>query len=111
MKKLSLDGQSLSLDDFQPLLSEDLSGAGAGISLSVSKAAMKRVSQARKLVEDHVRAGNIVYGLTTGFGKLKSVAIDEENLEELQRNLVLSHCCGVGEPMPSRRCAPPRSCA
>ena len=99
-KKLSLDGLSLSLDDFQPLLCEDLAGSKPGLSLSVPKAAMQRVARARKLVEDHVQAGNVVYGLTTGFGKLKSVAIDEENLEELQRNLVLSHCCGVGAAMP-----------
>jgi histidine ammonia-lyase len=52
------------------------------------------------MVERHVRAGDVVYGLTTGFGKLKSVAIATRDLAELQRNLVLSHCCGVGEPMP-----------
>jgi histidine ammonia-lyase len=58
------------------------------------------VQRARDLVEQHVRAGDVVYGLTTGFGKLKSIAIGRADLVELQRNLVLSHCCGVGEPMP-----------
>jgi len=41
-----------------------------------------------------------VYGLTTGFGKLKNVAIGRADLPALQRNLILSHCCGVGAPMP-----------
>jgi len=96
--KIALDGKSLALDDFQPLLD---GGAGArGLTLSVTAAAKKRVRVARRMVEQHVAAGDVVYGLTTGFGKLKSVAIAAEDLEELQRNLVLSHCCGVGDPLP-----------
>ena len=41
-----------------------------------------------------------VYGVNTGFGKLASLKIAPEHTATLQRNLVLSHCCGVGEPMP-----------
>jgi len=41
-----------------------------------------------------------VYGVNTGFGKLASVKIDPEDTEKLQKNLILSHCCGVGDPMP-----------
>lgn len=40
-----------------------------------------------------------VYGVNTGFGKLASVRIASEDTETLQRNLILSHCCGVGEPL------------
>jgi len=90
---LRLDGQSLSLDDLAPL------ARGADLQLSVTKDAKSAVKRARKLVEDHVAAGDVIYGLTTGFGRLKSVAIATEDLETLQKNLVLSHCCGVGEPM------------
>lgn len=42
-----------------------------------------------------------VYGVNTGFGKLASVRIAPEDTARLQRNLILSHCCGVGEPMPA----------
>jgi histidine ammonia-lyase len=90
---LSLDGTSLSLAALAPVL------AGAPVELRVAKAALARVRAARKLVDDHVEAGDIVYGLTTGFGKLKSVAIARADLAELQRNLVLSHSCGVGAPL------------
>jgi hypothetical protein len=38
-----------------------------------------------------------IYGVNTGFGKLASVRIAPEDTETLQRNLILSHCCGVGE--------------
>jgi histidine ammonia-lyase len=41
-----------------------------------------------------------VYGVNTGFGKLASIKIAPEDTATLQRNLILSHCCGVGEPMP-----------
>jgi histidine ammonia-lyase len=44
--------------------------------------------------------GEPVYGINTGFGKLASVRIPGSDLETLQRNIVLSHAAGVGEPMP-----------
>ncbi|EJF85564.1 histidine ammonia-lyase [Candidatus Bartonella washoeensis] len=40
-----------------------------------------------------------VYGINTGFGKLASIKIDAHNVDVLQRNLILSHCCGVGTPL------------
>lgn len=43
-----------------------------------------------------------VYGVNTGFGKLASVKIAQPDLAQLQENLILSHCCGVGDPIPSR---------
>ncbi|MBC7477015.1 MAG: histidine ammonia-lyase, partial [Pseudorhodobacter sp.] len=43
-----------------------------------------------------------VYGVNTGFGKLASLKIARADTATLQRNLILSHCCGVGEPMPRR---------
>ena len=42
-----------------------------------------------------------VYGINTGFGKLASVRIAHGDLTTLQRNLILSHCCGVGQPLPA----------
>ncbi len=52
-----------------------------------------------------IAAGNEpVYGINTGFGKLASIKIDAADTATLQRNLILSHCCGVGQPMPRRSC-------
>jgi histidine ammonia-lyase len=46
-------------------------------------------------------AGNAaVYGVNTGFGKLASLKIAPQDTETLQKNLILSHCCGVGDPIP-----------
>lgn len=48
-----------------------------------------------------IAAGNApVYGINTGFGKLASIKIDAADVATLQRNLILSHCCGVGAPLP-----------
>ncbi|MCX8997233.1 histidine ammonia-lyase [Rhizobiaceae bacterium BDR2-2] len=48
-----------------------------------------------------IAAGNApVYGINTGFGKLASIRIDAADVATLQRNLILSHCCGVGEALP-----------
>ncbi|WP_037083885.1 histidine ammonia-lyase [Neorhizobium vignae] len=47
-----------------------------------------------------IAAGNEpVYGINTGFGKLASIKIDSTDVATLQRNLILSHCCGVGAPL------------
>lgn len=73
---------------------------GEEVQVEIAPAARPGIRASRRIVEEHVRAGDVVYGLTTGFGRLKSVAIAREDLARLQRNLVLSHCCGVGEPMP-----------
>jgi len=94
MPRLVLDGTSLTLAALDPLF------AGEPVTLALTKDAKARVRAARAVVESHVAAGDVVYGLTTGFGKLKSVAIATADLEELQRNLIVSHCTGVGEPMP-----------
>ena len=48
-------------------------------------------------------SGNVpVYGVNTGFGKLASHKIESKDTAKLQRNLILSHCCGVGDPVPRR---------
>jgi len=96
MRTLILDGRGLTLAVLDGLV------RGEEVHLEVADAARVAVRRAREMVDRHVAAGDVVYGLTTGFGKLKNVAIAVEDLETLQQNLILSHCCGVGEPMRRR---------
>ena len=58
------------------------------------------VKSSAETVARIVAKGEPVYGINTGFGKLASVRIPAEDLEKLQRNIVLSHAAGVGEPTP-----------
>jgi histidine ammonia-lyase len=70
---------------------------GAGIALDPS--CREKVASGAAAVAKIVAKGEPVYGINTGFGKLASVRIAAEDVETLQRNLILSHCCGVGEPL------------
>ncbi|WP_454683306.1 histidine ammonia-lyase [Ancylobacter moscoviensis] len=58
------------------------------------------VERSAKAVADILAKGEPVYGINTGFGKLATVRIGDADLARLQRNIVLSHAAGVGEPMP-----------
>src|SRR5437764_483149 len=58
------------------------------------------VEAARDVVEDAVRSGRVVYGVTTGFGNLVSVSIAPDDAAQLQLNLLRSHAVGSGPPLP-----------
>ncbi|WP_210529581.1 histidine ammonia-lyase [Rubellimicrobium arenae] len=66
----------------------------------LSPDAMAAVEAAAARVAQAAAGAEAVYGVNTGFGKLASLKIAPEDTATLQRNLILSHCCGVGEPMP-----------
>lgn len=57
------------------------------------------IEKAARRIADIVAGNAPVYGINTGFGKLASIKIDSADVATLQRNLILSHCCGVGEPL------------
>lgn len=59
------------------------------------------VDAAVEIVDKAANGKDAVYGVNTGFGKLASVAIPPEDTATLQRNLILSHCSGVGDPLPN----------
>jgi len=69
--------------------------------VNLSDSAKPAVTAAAQVISQVVTDGAPVYGVNTGFGKLASVQIAATDTETLQRNLVLSHCCGVGENAPA----------
>jgi histidine ammonia-lyase len=70
-----------------------------GAPVRLDPAAMPAIEASARTVEAIVARGSPVYGINTGFGKLASVRIGSADLATLQRNIVLSHAAGVGEPM------------
>jgi histidine ammonia-lyase len=68
------------------------------VGLSVD--AVNRIEKSREWVERVLDEERIVYGINTGFGELSKVFIPAEERENLQRNLILSHCTGVGDYLP-----------
>jgi histidine ammonia-lyase len=75
--------------------------AGA-LSVTVDPAARAGVERAAAVVRAIAAGDEHVYGINTGFGKLAQTRIPRERLADLQRNLVLSHVCGVGAPLDAR---------
>ncbi len=69
-------------------------------SLSQVRANPDRLHHSRAHVEQALQDGQAYYGINTGFGALANQRIDASALADLQRNLLLSHACGVGEPVP-----------
>jgi len=70
-----------------------------GVHLALDPKARAGLLAAQATVSRIVAAGEVVYGINTGFGKLAQTIIPPERLAELQRNLVLSHSAGTGEPL------------
>ena len=71
-----------------------------GYKVEISEGAYKKVAEARELVDRYVKEKKVSYGITTGFGKFSDTVISEEQTGLLQKNLIMSHSCGVGNPIP-----------
>src|SRR5881227_2306616 len=89
---MELNGQTLTLTEIATV-------AFGEVPVKVSSSARPRVNASRRVVEDIVARDDIVYGVSTGFGKLSDVRIPRDALNELQLNLVRSHTCGIGAPL------------
>ena len=72
----------------------------AGAPASLDDAARTRVANAAAAIDRIVAGGETVYGVNTGFGSLANTQIPGGRLAELQRNLILSHSAGLGDPLP-----------
>jgi histidine ammonia-lyase len=92
MTTLTLRPGRMSLDGWHRILR----GEGVGL----DGAAWGEIARAAETVAAIVAKGEAVYGINTGFGKLASIRIGLADLMTLQRNIVVSHAAGVGEPMP-----------
>ncbi|HUK14540.1 MAG TPA: histidine ammonia-lyase [Thermoanaerobaculaceae bacterium] len=93
MGAVILDGRSLTLEQLEAV-------ARRGGSAELAPAALERVAATRAGIEARIAAGEVIYGVNTGFGRLADVRIAADQLSNLQRNLLRSHACGVGEPLP-----------
>ena len=92
MTSVALTGEALSLTDWRAI--------AYGAPVELPDGALAAVAASAATVAEIVRRGEAVYGINTGFGRLANIRIDTDDLATLQRNLVLSHAAGVGEPTP-----------
>jgi histidine ammonia-lyase len=82
-----------------PLGWREIVTVAEGGRLVLSEPARQRIVHARRIVEALVERGIRGYGINTGVGALCNVVISRENQQALSRNIILSHACGVGEPL------------
>ena len=85
----------ISLSDISKIIKED-------IKIELSDISIEKVISCRKYLDKKMKSSSYpIYGINTGFGSLCNNKISEDSLEQLQRNLVISHACGIGETVPN----------
>ena len=73
-----------------------------GMTLELSQESKERIVKCREYLDNKMKSQKEpIYGVTTGFGSLCNISISKEQLSQLQKNLVMSHACGVGEEVPA----------
>jgi histidine ammonia-lyase len=77
----------------------DVAAVAAGEDVSFPARARERVTAARAVIERAVASGEVVYGVTTGFGALANVRVDPAQATDLQHGIVRSHATAVGRPL------------
>ncbi|MGL6107674.1 histidine ammonia-lyase [Romboutsia sp.] len=92
MGKIFIDGNSLTIEDV-------VNVARQNYEVVLTEEALSKVKKARDLVDKLVEEEKVSYGITTGFGKFSDVAINKKDSQQLQKNLIISHSCGVGNPL------------
>ncbi len=75
--------------------------AAHNVRVEVAANAYARMDRSQRVIASVLQRGHVAYGINTGFGKLSDVKIPADQLAALQLNLVRSHCCGVGDPLPA----------
>ena len=88
-----LDGGALSIDTVERV-------ARGAAPVVLGQGARERLTASRAALDGALDAGEVIYGVNTGFGSLARQRVEGDKLREVQRNLVLSHAAGVGDPLP-----------
>lgn len=94
MNTFTLDNSWISLAQFDALIHSNTA-------IQLSEEVKQTIQKCRTYLDEKVASSDqLIYGINTGFGSLCDTAISKNDLEALQRNLVLSHACGMGDRVP-----------
>ncbi len=89
-----INGDNLSFSDFNNVVYKKEK-------INITPETEERIESAYKFVDRIVKSNRIVYGISTGFGKLVDIKIQDKDIDKLQMNLILSHASGIGKPLAS----------
>ena len=93
MKDCVINGSGLTIEDVVEV-------ARFNRRVVISEESKKKILKSKEIVNRIVASGVPTYGISTGFGEFSKVTISKERNAALQKNLILSHACGVGDPFP-----------
>ncbi len=91
MGKVIITGNSLTLEEVASVCRDYYE-------VELSKSAVDKIAASRKIVDEFVENEDVVYGITTGFGRFSDVSISKEESRLLQKNLIVTHAVGAGKP-------------
>ncbi len=92
MFELTIDPGKLTLNQLRQVIDQP-------VKVSLAPHCIPAIEQSVKTVKDVVDQGRVIYGINTGFGLLAKTLIPHDELEHLQRSIVLSHAAGIGDYM------------
>lgn len=88
-----LDGKSLTIEKLVAI-------ARFGAKVELDSQALERIKTCRAMLEQKLKAKEIMYGTNTGIGEFSEIVLSDEQVKEFQRYLIYNHSAGIGEPMP-----------
>ncbi len=98
---IEIDGNSVGLDQVWTVAHAFADGAVSPSSkVTLSAVAKQKMQTSLDYISARIQNGETMYGVNTGFGAFSSVRISKEDIVQLQKNLIRSHCSGVGTPFP-----------
>ncbi len=68
--------------------------------VELSKEALQRIKTCRTMLEDKIKAKEIMYGVNTGIGEFSEVVLNDDQVKDFQKYLIYNHSAGIGDPMP-----------
>ena len=68
--------------------------------VELSKDSLERIETCREMLEEKIKAHEIMYGVNTGIGEFSEVVLNDEQVKDFQKYLIYNHAAGIGEPMP-----------
>ncbi|HWO56849.1 MAG TPA: aromatic amino acid ammonia-lyase [bacterium] len=88
-----LDGSNLTIETLTRI-------ARDGEKVELAPAALERIKACRALLEEKIRAREIMYGVNTGIGEFSEVVLNDDQVKDFQRYLIYNHAAGIGDPAP-----------
>lgn len=94
MDKHFISSSHLSIEQIETIIDSN-------IHVELSESAKEKITKCRQYLDDKIAGGeDVFYGINTGFGSLCDTVIPKSDLSQLQKNLVISHACGIGDEVP-----------